>query len=195
MLPSPSKNPPAHASSSLDDPGQTIGARESESVLELGPLHLTEPWPDQLGDTRDISPRRDDPVVEVDLPLFDLGSRDAADAYDPLELDQNRRDSVRVRLIDPRLNAAHSPVRPALSVEEARGPGKLVPLHPRELDTKLRACLSSKRVLASSFLARAVVISCGAVARSDDTRQSAGESDGRPKPAQDTRPGGSPGLA
>src|SRR2546428_9039851 len=148
--------------------------RESESVLELGPLHLTEPWPDQLGDTRDISPRRDDPVVEVDLPLFDLGSRDAADADDPLELHQDLRNPHWVCLVDPRLDAAARAIRPAFSVEEARGPGKLVPLHPRELDTKLRACLSSKRVFASLFLARAVLISCGSVARSDDTRRSAG---------------------
>src|SRR5437899_6289334 len=68
--------------------------RRAEGSLELGALDRTEPGPDQLGDPRDVRPRRCFPVVERLLPLLEYRPLQSPHADDPLELDEDLWHSV-----------------------------------------------------------------------------------------------------
>jgi len=116
----------------------------SERRLELRTLHGTEPASDNLRDPRDVRARGGLPVVERLLPLLNYRTLQPPYADDPLEPDEDLRHSVQTRLVDPRRYASFRPVRPALAIKEARGPGEVMVVQPQELDRTHASCLSSK---------------------------------------------------
>src|SRR5437773_11566655 len=134
------------------------GQRSSQRALKLRALHGTEPRTDQLCDPRNIRPRCRFPVVERLLPLLEHRPLQPSDADDPLELDEDFGHPIEARLVDPRLDSAFRPVRPALSIKETRRPRQVVRAHSRELDRTRASCLSSKRAKTSHKVSTASAI-------------------------------------
>src|SRR5439155_21974988 len=135
--------------------GRHLGA---ERAFEFGAFARTRPPPDKRRDPRNIVTRRCFPVVESLLPLLEHRPLQPADADDPLELDEDLWHSVQTGLVDPRLDSAFGPVRPAFAIKETRGPGEIVVLQPRDLDRTQASCLSSKRANTSHKVSTASAI-------------------------------------
>src|SRR2546430_2286452 len=130
--------------------------RNAQGSLELRSFDETKPRSDPFDHFSKVGARRGLPEIERLPTLGDERSFDSTDADHPSEPGEDLWDAVQTRLVDPRVDTSPGAVRPALTVEESRGPGKVVALQPRELDRTRRACLSPKRARTSSKCARAV---------------------------------------
>ena len=134
--------------------------RCAKSPFELSSFDGAKPRSDPFDHLGQIRSRCCLPVVQRLPVLEDDRPFEPPDADDAMELGENLGHAVDTSLVDLRVHASAFAVRPALAVEESRGPGEVVTLQGRELDRTERSCLSPKCAKTSSKCARAVAQMC-----------------------------------